>query len=65
MITKEESAQLKKLIKNYTKAFVADSWSGSLMPEEKHQVKINEAKARRELNEFIRNLDGSSQRIGS
>lgn len=65
MLTKEESAQLKKLIKEYAKASVADSWAGSLPAEEREEVRLSEARARRELNEFIRHIDGSSKRIGS
>lgn len=64
MITKEQSIQLKKLIKDYTEACVANSWSGSLPIQEKHKIQISEAKAGRELNEFIRTLDSSNQRIG-
>ena len=65
MITKEESAQLKKLIKEYAKASVADSWTGTLEPVKREEVRISEARTRRELNEFIRHIDGSSKRIGS
>lgn len=65
MITKEESALLKKLIKQYVKASVADSWADTLEPIEREEVRLSEAKARRKLNGFIRHIDGSSKRIGS
>lgn len=63
MITKEESALLKKLIKQYVKASVADSWAGILEPIEREEVRLSETKARRKLNGFIRHIDGSSKRI--
>lgn len=65
MITKEQSAQLRKLVKEYTEACIANSWSGSLPIEEKHKIQVSEARTGRELNEFIRTLDGSNQRVGS
>ena len=65
MITKDESALLKKLIKQYVKASVADSWAGTLEPIEREEVRLSEVKARRKLNGFIRHIDGSSKRIRS
>ena len=64
MITKEESAQLKKLIKKYAKASVADSWAGTLEPVEREEVRLSEVKARHKLNGFIRHINDSSKRIG-
>lgn len=64
MITKEQSNKLKELIKEHAEASINDSWAGSLTPEEAHSVRLERKKAERELNEYIRYLDGSSQRIG-
>ena len=65
MITKEQSALLKKLIKQYVKASVANSWAGTLEPIEREEVRLSEVKARHKLNGFIRHINGSSKRIGS
>lgn len=65
MITKEQSEKLKELITEHANAMVANAFPGYLSEAQRYKRLLRIAKARRELNEFIRHIDGSSKRIGS
>lgn len=65
MLTKQESDKLRKLINERVQASIDMSWVGALPPEERGEVELREARAKRKLNEYIRTLGGSNQRVGS
>lgn len=65
MLSKEQSQKLKQLIKQHLQTSLDASWAGALPPEERMPALTAERKATRNLNEYIRELDGSSKRIES
>ncbi len=65
MLTKYQSRKLKRLIKNYVDAAVDNSWAGGVHPDERDELAIADRNAFRNLMEYIRKLDNSSERSGS